>query len=60
MTAIFKFIYAAPFSHLKRGIEEKNNKVAAFALGTIRKLIAVNLGLGLLVIISATALKGVI
>jgi uncharacterized membrane protein len=57
MTAIFKFIYVAPFRHLKRGVEEENYKVAAFALGTIRKLVATNLVLGLIVIAIATALK---
>ena len=58
MTGIFKFIYLAPFRHLKRGVEEQNLKVAGFALGTIRKLVAVNLGLGIVVICIATGLKG--
>jgi uncharacterized membrane protein len=57
MTGIFKFIYVAPFRHLKRGLEEQNLKVASFALGTIRKLVAVNLGLGIVVIFIATGLK---
>jgi len=57
MTAIFKFIYVAPFRHLKRAVEEKDFPVAAFALGTIRKLVATNLVLGLLVIIIATGFK---
>lgn len=57
MTAIFKFIYAAPFKHLKRGVEEKDFTVAAYALNTIRKLVATNLVLGVLVIIIATGFK---
>ena len=58
MTAIFKFVYAAPFKHLKRAVEEQNNKVAAFALGTIRKLVLTNLILGVTVVVIATTLKG--
>ena len=57
MTGIFKFVYVAPYAHLKRGIEEENFKVAAFALGTIRKLVLTNLILGVVVILVATGLK---
>ena len=57
MTVIFKFVYLAPFRHLCRGVEEEKWEMAAFALGTIRKLVAVNLSIGILVIVSATALK---
>ncbi|MEM7194494.1 MAG: CopD family protein [Pseudomonadota bacterium] len=57
MTVIFKFIVVAPFRHLKRGVAEQKWEVAAYALGTIRKLVAVNLTLGILTIIIATALK---
>ncbi len=57
MTGIFKFIYVAPFLHLKRGIEQQNLKTAGFALGTIRKLVALNLTLGVIVIAVATGLK---
>lgn len=57
MAGIFKFIYVAPYAHLKRGVEEENNKVAAFALGTIRKLVLTNLILGVAVILVATTLK---
>jgi len=57
MTAIFKFIYFAPFKHLKRGVAEKDFKVAAYALGTIRKLVATNLIIGLLIIVIATGFK---
>lgn len=57
MTGIFKFLYLAPYRHLRRGVEENNHKVAGFALGTIRKLVATNLVLGILVIVIATAFK---
>lgn len=57
MTFIFKFILIAPFKHLKRGVAEENWKVAAYALGTIRKLVGVNLILGIATIVIATALK---
>lgn len=57
MTGIFKFVYVAPYAHLKRGVQEQNFKVAAFALGTIRKLVLTNLILGVAVIVVATTLK---
>ncbi len=57
MTAIFKFVYIAPFRHLKAAVEKEDYKVAGFALGTIRKLVATNLCLGIAVIVIATGLK---
>lgn len=60
MTAIFKFIYLAPFKHLKAGVESGDVKVAAFALATIRKLVAINLTLGFIIIIVATAGKSIL
>lgn len=58
MMGIFKFIYVAPFKHLCRGIEEENWEVAAYAMGTIRQLVMVNLVLGFLTIVIATGLAG--
>ncbi len=58
MILVFKFVYVAPFKHLCRGVEEKKWKVAAYALGTIRTLMAVNLTLGILTIATAIVLKG--
>lgn len=58
MIAVFKFVYAAPFRHLLRGVDEQKWEVAAYALGTIRKLVAVNLSLGVAAIVAATAFKG--
>ncbi len=57
MTAIFKFILVAPMRHLKSSVAEGNHKVAAFALGTIRKLVLTNLIIGVGVILMATAFK---
>ncbi len=58
MILIFKFIYLAPFPHLCRGIKEEKWNVAVYALGTIRKLIAVNLVLGTVVFVVAVVLTG--
>ena len=58
MTLIFKFVYVAPFRHLCRGVEEEKWPTAAYALGTIRLLVSVNLVLGLLTVVAAVGLKG--
>ncbi len=60
MMVIFKFIYAAPFKHLCRGVEEQKPEVAGYALGTIRQLVAVNLVLGLVTILVAILLPGLL
>ena len=57
MAAIFKFILVAPFQHLKRGVEEQKWETAAYALGTIRKLVLTNLTIGVIIILNAIALK---
>ena len=57
MTGIYKFLLLAPFRHLCQGVEEENHKVAAFALGTIRRLVGTNLVLGVIVICLATAFR---
>jgi len=57
MTVIFKFLLLAPYRHLTAAVEEQNLKVAAYALGTIRKLVLTNLILGVIVIIVAAGLK---
>ncbi len=56
MTGIYKFLLLAPFRHLCQGVEQENYPVAGYALATIRRLVATNLVLGLLVICLATAL----
>ena len=58
MIVIFKFIQVAPFQHLCRGVETEKWEVAKYALATIRKLVAVNLSLGILVIVIAISLSG--
>lgn len=55
MIIIFKFVCVAPYRHLQRAVEQQKWEVAAYALGTIRKLVAVNLALGVATIIIATA-----
>ena len=57
MMAIFKFVHVAPYRHLLRGVEEEKWEVAGFALATIRQLVAVNLGLGLLTVIVAISAR---
>ena len=53
MTALFKFIYVAPFKHLERGVEEGKPEVANYALGTIRKLAMTKLVMGVAALIAA-------
>lgn len=55
MTMIFVYVYAAPFAALKRAVAEKNWKEGGAALNRIRIAVAINLGLGLLNIVVATA-----
>jgi uncharacterized membrane protein len=53
MTAIFSYLYAFPYGQLKTAIREEDWPRAAAELALIRRLIAVNLALGLI-----TALVG--
>ncbi len=55
MTMIFAYVYAAPFAVLKRAVAAKNWKEGGAALNRIRIAVAVNLGLGLLNVVVATA-----
>jgi len=55
MTIIFAYVYAVPFAALKRAVSGKNWKEGGAALNRIRIAVAVNLGLGLLNIVVATA-----
>jgi uncharacterized membrane protein len=50
MVLIYCFIYFVLFSRLKAEVKNENWKAAGAALGSIRKLIAVNLGLGLAIV----------
>lgn len=55
MMAIYGHVYFSPYKRLIRAVESENWPEGASALGQIRKLIALNLSLGLLVIIVAAA-----
>ncbi|MBX9811846.1 MAG: CopD family protein [Burkholderiales bacterium] len=55
MTLIFGHVYAVPFAALKRAVAAQDWKAGGVALDRIRIAVAVNLGLGLLNIVIATA-----
>lgn len=55
MILIFGHVYFSPYRQLTRRVQERNWKDAGEALGRIRKLVALNLSLGLLTIVIATA-----
>lgn len=55
MTVIFAYVYAVPFAALKRAVAGQIWKEGAAALNRIRIAVAVNLGLGLLNVVVATA-----
>jgi uncharacterized membrane protein len=55
MMLIFGHVYFSPYRRLTRLVQEKDWKGAGQALGQIRKLVAINLTLGLLSIAVGTA-----
>ncbi len=55
MMLIYLHVYFAPFRRLKQAVAEQNWKTGGEKLAQIRKLIAVNLSLGLLVVAIAAA-----
>lgn len=55
MALIFAYVFAMPFAVLKHAVADQNWKEGAAALNRIRIAVAVNLGLGLLNIVIATA-----
>lgn len=55
MIFIFLYVFFAPFKRLNHAVEEKTFELAGKQLNQIRKLIAINLTLGLIVVIIATA-----
>lgn len=57
MMLLFLHVYFAPFRRLQRAVAAGDTPLAARQVGTIRKLVAVNLTLGLLVVLIATAGK---
>jgi len=54
MTLIFAFVYFAPYRRLRRFVAAQDWKQAGAALGQIRKLVGVNLTLGILTITVGT------
>ena len=55
MMAIFFHIYFAPYGRLKRFVAAQDWKAAGAALGQIRKLVGINLALGLITAAMGTA-----
>jgi uncharacterized membrane protein len=54
MMLLFAHVYFAPFKRLKRAVAAKDWPAGGAELGQIRKLIAINLSLGLITITVAT------
>jgi uncharacterized membrane protein len=57
MMLLFLHVYFAPFRRLRRAVAAGDVPLAGQQIGTIRKLVAVNLVLGILVVLIATAGK---
>jgi uncharacterized membrane protein len=55
MMLIFGHVYFSPYRRLTRFVEQKDWKAAGAALGQIRKLVALNLVLGILTVAAGTA-----
>ncbi|MDP2783866.1 MAG: CopD family protein [Sulfurimicrobium sp.] len=55
MMAIFAYVFFVPFAHLKRSVENQDWKAGGAALANIRQLVGINLALGLITIVIATA-----
>ncbi len=57
MILIFLHVFFAPFKRLRRAINEENYQEGGKSLGQIRKLVGLNLLIGLIVIIVAVGLE---
>jgi uncharacterized membrane protein len=57
MMLLFLHVYFAPFRRLRRAIVAGDADASVRAIGQIRRLVAVNLALGLCVVLDATAGK---
>jgi len=55
MFLLFLHLYFAPWRRFRRAVGEGNGEAAAKELASIRRIVATNLGLGLAVILIATA-----
>lgn len=54
MTAIFAHLFFAPWKRFRRAVDRADNERAAAELGRIRRMVAVNLVLGVIVVVVAT------
>ncbi len=54
MTAIFAHVFFAPWKRFRRAVDRIENETAARELDRIRRLVAINLALGLVVVLVAT------
>lgn len=54
MTAVFAHVFFAPWQRFRRAVDRIENETAAAELNRIRRFIAVNLVLGLIVVVVAT------
>lgn len=54
MTAIFAYVFFAPWKQFRRALDRVEHETAAAELDTIRRFVAVNLALGLIVVVVAT------
>jgi uncharacterized membrane protein len=57
MMALFLHVYFAPFQRLKKAVNDGEVRHAADQVGAIRKLVALNLTLGIVVVLVATVGK---
>ena len=57
MMLLFLHVYFAPFKRLRQAVADGDVRYAAEQVGMIRKLVAVNLSLGIVVVLIATAGK---
>jgi uncharacterized membrane protein len=55
MILIFMFVFLVPYRRLKQSLADNDLQSAANALASIRKLVALNLSLGLIVVVIAGA-----
>ncbi|MFW5969467.1 MAG: CopD family protein [Halofilum sp. (in: g-proteobacteria)] len=55
MTALFLHLFFAPWRRFRRAVTRMENDQAAVELGRIRWLVAINLALGIIIVLVATA-----
>jgi len=51
MAVLFAVLYFGPYAQLGRALDEDRNEDAAAALGRIRQIVAINLTLGMIVVV---------